>query len=432
MTCCNPADGVGWERPAGCSSAPPPPCPGADPCDPVGTEGPPFDATHPAALCPGPPGVPCPHVPDTGPGPGVDLPPCPARPGLLTAQQIGHQRRGARDMATDAVRARLKYETLPDHLEDLAFSEILQSDRFKSTATVSYTSKSRDRCLNPEPIFSLAPPSGDVTYLKETEERVRQSTLPASRPRFSEYGEAYHPRRLSCADMVGQVKLKKPIRYMPSTDVLPKHFYTAEDGVAGEVNPYLSTTRKDFKPVSAAAAKYRDPPSTDTFTGDLILPAEAQLQPRWHGFTPVVPHTGLQSEAQARFCRPRLDDNSRHNWTLPVEAPLVIPPTTRQLFGEALFDQESINYGTGRHNPVALSCRGLVTQQRHRRELCNLQYEEPQPSRPPCCRTGPLATRGPVDDAELRAAPISLHETIGDNHFGLTPHPPQKVVPDVN
>lgn len=297
----------------------------------------------------------------------------------------------------------------------------------------SFTMKSRDLCLNPEPIFSPAPPSADVTYLKDTEERVVASTLLPSRPRFSEYGEAYHPQRLACADMVARVKLVKPNQYMPSTDVLPKHFYTAEDGVAGEVNPYLSTTRKDFKAIAPEKArKYRDKPPDGTFAGDDIIPPEAVPMPRWHGFTPTVPNTGLQSEVQARYCRPRLDDKSRHNWTLPVETPLIIPPTTRELYGDMMFDQESKNYGTGRHNAVAKSCGGLVTRQKHRRELCNIEYDPPQPGRPPCMPTGPLSTRGPIGHIERNMKEISHKDVIRDNHYGLVVDPPLQQKPDVN
>ena len=302
-------------------------------------------------------------------------------------------------------------------VSDLAFSEILASDRFKSTAAESYTFKRRDRCLNPEPVFSPAPPCDTVTYLKDTEERLARSSLPASRPRFSEYSETFGPRRLSCADQVARVSLQRSCLSRPPTDVLPRHVYTATTGVAGEVNPLLSTTQKDYQPVSAETARrYRDVPPADPSIADALLPDEPAPQPRWHGFTPTVPHGGLRSEVQHQYRWPRLDERSRHNWTAPVESPLVVPPTTRQLLGEAAFERESLNYGTGRHNPVALSCGGLASRQQHRRQLCGLQMEEPQPGRSACLRAGP------VDTVERRpgAGPA---DRIRDNHYGLTSQP---------
>ncbi|KAF0302134.1 hypothetical protein FJT64_025776 [Amphibalanus amphitrite] len=359
MACCDPSPPPGEARRPG------------SPLEHHRSSGEPYE--HPAAGCPGPPDVPCPHVPDTR---AATEAPVPCTSTLQTAQQMGLRSRPAHQLATDGVLVRTKYETLPDHLQDLAVSQILSSDRFLSTAAESYTFKRRDRCLNPEPVYSPAPPSGSVEYLGEVEQRLRNCSLPASKPRFSEYSEAFAPRRHLSAPLTAVPY--RPCALRPATDVLPRHVFTATSGVAGEVNPYLSTTSKDFQPVSAAAARrYRDAPSEDTFTGDPIVPEEAVPQPHWHHFTPTVPNTGLTTEIQQRYRPPRLDWCSRHNWTTEQKAPLVVPPTTRQLMGEAQFERESDNYGTGRHNSVVLSCGGLVGRQKHRRHLCNLKLEDP-------------------------------------------------------
>ena len=274
-------------------------------------------------------------------------------PPVQTAHQIGHRWQPPYQLASDGVLVRTKYETLPDHLNDLAVSEIVSSDRFLSTAAESYTFKRRDRCLNGSPIYSPAPPSGSV------EQRLQRASPPPRRSQRSAGGETAAPRRHCNASAAALPRPSCP-RRRPAADPLPRHLYTATSGVAAELNPYLSTTSKDFQPKGSAARRYRDAPLSDHFIGDRVLPDEAAPQPRWHGFQPAVPHAGLSTEVMRRFRPPRLDWCSRHNWTTPAEAPLAVPPTTRQLMGEAQFERESDNYGTGRHNSVALGCGGLA------------------------------------------------------------------------
>ena len=106
-----------------------------------------------------------------------------------------------------------------------------------------------------------------------------------------------------------------------------------------------------------------------------------------------------------------------------MKPPLAVPPSTRQLLGEAQFGRESGSYGTGRPSPVALSCGGLASRQQHRRRLCSLQQES-QPGQPTCL-PGPEE----ASESQLERGQATW---ISDNHYGLTLDRPPRVSQQAN